>query len=387
MDKCQHQEKEILNDLNGKGKRVDWKGKKVASLKLARVYKDISDKIKNEYKERGVHMRYKKVKRAVKNEVGDITGIVLSDEPMGLYDKDGKRVVNYEKRAENMRFCGSILDFADMGDKLKLIRSNFCRTPLCVMCQWRKSMRIFFDVSAVMREVFKRYINCIPVFLTLTVRNCSINKLSETLNVIYNGWNEFMRSKTLNPEVRGEKRRIVQGWFRATEITYNDKTDEFHPHFHAVMLLDRSYFKSVDYMRTEEWVQLWRRSAKLNYDPVCDIRRTRTTKGKQKEVAEIAKYTYKDAEILNKKLSDDKKSEVVKYLSGALHGRRLYAYGGIMKDIAAELKIQDIDKTDLVKVDDDNIDSSLAKMILTYHWNMGISNYTLVKKTERNEKE
>jgi plasmid rolling circle replication initiator protein Rep len=151
------------------------------------------------------------------------------------------------------------------------------------------------------------------------------------------------------------------------------------------MLVERGYFTGKDYMKTEDWVKLWRKSAKLDYDPVCDIRRTRSVNGKRKEVAEVAKYTYKDAEILSKKLSEDKKDDVVKYLSGALHGRRLYAYGGVMKEIVAELKIKDEDKLDLKE--DGEIDSSLAKMILSYHWNVGVSNYTLAKKVEFTERE
>ena len=409
------EENNILIDIDKKGKIRDWRGKKMSSLSLAKIYKRISDKIKPEYEMRGVHKRYKKVERKIKNEAGEVTGIVIDSEPMGLYDKDGKRVVNYEKRAENMKFCGSFLKFLDTKERLKLISANFCRVPLCPMCQWRKAMRVFFDTSKIMRVVEERYKNYVPVFLTLTVRNCSVEDLSNNLDNIFSAWDAFMHSKTLRPEVKGERKQIIKGWFRALEIEYDadeiitqarynrakehydrnnikvgDKNlnyNTFHPHFHSIMLVDKNYFKGKDYMRTEEWVKLWRHSAKLDYDPVCHIQRTRTTKGRREEVAEVAKYTYKDAEILNKKLSDDKKDEIVKSLSSAIHGRRIYAYGGVMKEIAAELKIKDADKADLVKVNDYEINSALAKMILIYRWNMGVSNYALSKKIELAEKE
>jgi plasmid rolling circle replication initiator protein Rep len=375
---CQQKKEKILKDFNKSGKYVNWREKKMSSLRLADSYKQISKAISEEYKQRGVHVRHKKVTRRVLDRNMNIINEITTLESAGLYDLNGRRVVNYEKRAENIRFCGSMLDFVKVDDKLKLIKANFCKVPLCPMCQWRKSMRIFFEVSKIMSVIEKKY-NYIPVFLTLTVRNCSAENLGDILDDMFSGWHELMRSGTLNPKVNKEKKHIVQGWFRALEITYNDKTNEFHPHFHVIMLVEKNYFKSSDYLKTEEWVQLWRKSAKLDYDPVCDIRRTRNIKGKRKEVAEVAKYTYKDAEILNKKLSDEKKTEVIKYLSGALHQRRLYAYGGVMKDIAAELKIKDIDKADLVNVNDEKIDSSLATMILRYRWNMGISNYVLVE--------
>ena len=359
-------QEEILNDVDGRGKKREWGEKKKASLKLARVYGDIAKQIKSEYESRGVHIRYDKK-----------TGT----KPIGLYDASGRRVVNYEKRAKNMKFCSSHLDFVEMEKKLKLIKANFCRVPLCPMCQWRKSMRIYHDVSRIMKLIERRpaYVTYVPVFLTLTVKNCSLADLGGTLDIMFDGWNELMRSKDLNPERKGVKTPIIKGWFRALEVEYKHKTDEFHPHFHVIMLVERGYFTGKDYRHTADWVQLWRRFAKLDYDPICDIRRTRTSKEKRNEVAEVAKYTYKDAEILNKILTDEKKSEVVMALSSAFHGRRLYAYGGCMKTIAAELKVSDTDKADLVNVGDEadepEINSELAKMILNYRWDMGLSVY------------
>jgi plasmid rolling circle replication initiator protein Rep len=369
------QGKNILKDLDSRGKARDWRGKKLSSLELSNVYRNIADKIKPEYKRRGVHIRMKKRKDG---GIADISA--------GLYDEAGRRVVNYEKRADNMKFCGSFLEFANMDDKLKLIKANFCRVPLCPMCQWRKTLRVFFDTSRVIDIVGKRHKNLKHIFLTLTVKNCSLEDLDRTLDNIFKGWDNFMHSNTLNPEIKKERQHVVKGWFRALEIEYNNETNQFHPHFHAILNVDKNYFKGTDYLKTEEWVQLWRKSARLDYDPICDIRRVKN-KGNRKDIAEVAKYTYKDASILNKTLSDDKKDDVVKSLSCALHQRRLYAYGGVMKEIAAELKIKDIDKADLIKVDDGKIDYSLAKMILTYRWNMGVSNYMLVKETEIIEKE
>jgi plasmid rolling circle replication initiator protein Rep len=408
------QEEKILVDKKKTGKIVDWKSKKISSIKLSKNYKYIAEKIKAEYDSRGVRERFRKIKKVIRNEKGLIMNVIEEDKCLGLYDSNGKRVVNYEKRSEDMKYCGSFLDFKIIKpDVMKLINSNFCRVPLCPMCQWRKSMRVFFEVSKIMRVIEERYPDYISVFITLTLKNCSGEELSSTLDNIFKGWFDFMRSYTLNPEENGKQRKIIKGWFRTLEVEYdpnelitqemynkkmkycddrglsvgdkNPNFNMFHPHFHSIMLVDKSYFKGADYKHTEEWVQLWRKANKLDYDPICDIRRTYNKKKQRDDVAEVAKYTYKDAEILNNNLSDDKNSDVVKYLSSALHGRRLYAYGGVMKEIAAELKFDNIDKADLINVDDDNIDSTLAIMIVRYSWNMGLSNYTLTEVKRINE--
>jgi hypothetical protein len=80
--------------MDSRGKVRDWRAKKMASLGVAKVYEDIAKQIEPEYKKRGVHKRYKRVTRKIKDEFGNITGEIVNDESMGLYDKDGNRVVN-----------------------------------------------------------------------------------------------------------------------------------------------------------------------------------------------------------------------------------------------------------------------------------------------------
>jgi len=63
MDINKSQEKKFLKDLDSRGRERDWKGKKISSLKLSRAYKGIADKIKPEYEKRGVHIRYRQVKK------------------------------------------------------------------------------------------------------------------------------------------------------------------------------------------------------------------------------------------------------------------------------------------------------------------------------------
>jgi plasmid rolling circle replication initiator protein Rep len=357
----------ILEDVNSKGKKIDWRKKKEASLHMAKNYKNISKKQK------------KILRKLIKK------GENVELRKSGLY-VNGKRIINYEKRAENMRFCSSNLDFADTGDRLKLIKANFCRVTLCPMCQWRKSLRVFFDTSKIVDKLEERHKNLKPIFLTLTVKNCSVESLPLTLDNMFESWDNFMNSRTLRPKIKDKQEYLIKGWFRALEIIYNSETNEFHPHFHAIMYVDKSYFTGKDYLKTADWVQLWRKSAKLDYDPICDVRKA-DKRGKRKEVAEVAKYTFKDVDILKETLSDETKADVIENLSGALHQRRLYAYGGLMKSIAAELKIKDADKSDLVTVDGDKINPMIVKEILSYRWNMGLRNYVLIEKKESEQNE
>jgi plasmid rolling circle replication initiator protein Rep len=306
---------EILQDPKQDGKERPWRSKKIRSLVLA----DSFDRL---------------------------------DEP---------------KRAERVRYCGTILEFTkelESGRRF-LSRANFCRERLCPFCQWRRSLRMFFEVSQVMDYVGEDK-SLVPLFLTLTLRNCPAVRLGEALDQIFGGWYVFTHQRKI--------RRLLTGWFRALELTYNKETDEFHPHIHAIIFVEKSYFEN-SYLVTSEWVHLWRISLGLDYDPICDIRKIKNNQGRRKGIAEVSKYTVKDYEIAtsNKSLTD----HLVSILNKDLKGRRLYAYGGILKKAAAILFSKNYE--DLVSTEDETIREDVATVIERYRWNFGLANYEKVK--------
>jgi len=272
------------------------------------------------------------------------------------------------KKANRVWWCSYELEFRvepETGRK-RLEKAGFCRERLCSMCAWRRSLKTFHQVSKVMDEVERRHKNLQPIFLTLTVKNCEGSGLADTLDMMFNGWGLLRKHRKI--------KRVVHGWFRALEVTYNRKDDTYHPHFHAILLVDKSYFKGKDYMQTTDWVQMWRTACALDYDPICDIRKVRVSKGKYKAVAEIAKYTVKDSDYLHKdnnKLTD----ELVSILSSALSGRQLHGFGGVMRVIAKELGMKKLGGGDLVHIDGDAIRDDVAKLIEVYKWSFGVANY------------
>lgn len=285
-----------------------------------------------------------------------VRGLKLADS----YDRLGQN-----KRASRVRDCGSMLIFSmDLEGKQRLHGANFCRERLCPMCAWRRSLKVFRELSRVMDTMQAENPKLVPLFLTLTLRNCTGAELPGTLDSIFQGWNRMNASGT-------KVKRIVKGWFRALEVTYNKQTDTFHPHIHAILLVEQKYFKGKDYMETTEWVQLWRKAMKLDYDPICDIRRVRN--GKRKSLLEVSKYTVKDTDFL----SDDKEltDRLVSIFGGALKGRRLYAYGGLLKEIAKRLGAENAEDGDLVHIDEDAVRGDVGQVLIVYRWHMGLANY------------
>lgn len=270
-----------------------------------------------------------------------------------------------DKKATRIRLCGTYLEFTkypDTGEQ-HLTNANFCRDRLCPMCQWRRSLRAFYEVSNVMDEMQLKHKDLIPLFLTITVRNCKaeIPEMTETLDKIFKGWHEFLKNRKIQ--------RTVKGWFRALELTYNKERKEFHPHIHAIIFVNKNYFKKNEYIAINEWVQYWKSAMRIDYNPICDIRKIKNSEKKRKEIAEVAKYTVKDSDFAtaDNALTDN----LVYVLSKTLKGRRLYAFGGLLKQIAASFEQYE----DLIRTEKTTIRQDVATVIERYSWRFGFANY------------
>lgn len=284
--------------------------------------------------------------------------------------------LGYEKKARRVRFCGSNLTYkVNIADGSKTLYSaDFCKVRLCTMCAWRRSLKTFGQVSKVMDVLcgIKKY-NFL--FLTLTVKNCNAEQLSSEIDKLFHGYTKLMKRRNIN--------KIIKGWFRALEVTHNTNRhsksyDTYHPHFHVILQVNPSYFTSKDYLKHKDWIKLWRDVMNLDYDPKVHIEKAKA-KNISGAVAEIAKYTVKDKDYIiehDQNLTD----ESVKTLDAALHGRRLTAFGGMMKEIHKELNLDDTENGDLIHTDNDDIErEDLASVLINYHWNIGLSNYVRVK--------
>lgn len=251
------------------------------------------------------------------------------------------------------------------------------------MCSWRRSLKIFGQVSRVMDHVEENY-NYKYIFLTLTVKNCYGADLGDTLYLMTKAFNKMNQRKAF--------KQVVKGYFRSLEITYNKEEDKYHPHFHMILAVNDSYFTdSRYYLSQKDWTNLWKDCLKIDYTPIVDVRRIRedNNKGFGKAVAETAKYTVKAEDFLIRdekgNIQENLTDEVVQTLDYALHRKRLTAFGFKFKEIHKELNLDDSEDGDLTNTDNEELREDLTNIILRYQWNIGIKNYVLVEATENSE--
>lgn len=298
------------------------------------------------------------------------------------WKKHPRKNADLKKRSDHMQRCCDYLVFGDVVNQVtgevtrKLQAAEFCRDRLCPMCSWRKSLVTFSQLSDIMLRIDATTDGLVPIFLTLTMRNCGSSDLADCISRELRAWSRMVTSKH-----RRKPWRIAVGWFRALEITYNKKDGTWHPHIHAILLVEPDYFENPDkYIDQREWEAEWQWALGVDYKPRVDVR---TIKGSQaKAIAEVAKYTVKPGEWLD--LDDgDGTDERVELLARVLKGRRLTAFGGLMKETRKALKQEDAETADLVRTGEDaTMRGDLVTAMERFEWQIGLTNYVMVGREE-----
>jgi plasmid rolling circle replication initiator protein Rep len=275
-----------------------------------------------------------------------------------------KKDSGFQGRAAKLENCGNWLEFRrypDTGEKT-LNRANFCRYRLCPMCGWRRSQKMFWQTSQVMDVAENQGYRFL--FVTLTIRNCEGSALGKDISRLFRAWSNLLRQKRYKSS--------IFGWMRILEITHNvdrksKSFDTYHPHIHAIWAVKPSYFKKR-YIPQASLIQDWKKAAHLSYDPNVDIRAV-PKNSKKGAIKEVSKYATKSGDYLTD--DDELTDSGVRVLDRALVGRRLVSWGGCLKEIKAQLNLDDVETGDLIHVDGEQIRDDLAYVIESYHWHSG----------------
>ena len=116
------------------------------------------------------------------------------------------------------------------------------------MCNWRRSLKMYSQVSQITDKILttrkSRFI-----FVTLTVKNPDAEHLTETLDLMNKGF-KYITSKSQTFAPAQKFKESLQGYIKATEITYNSKENTYHPHIHCIfkseqVILQKAILKNL----------------------------------------------------------------------------------------------------------------------------------------------
>lgn len=275
------------------------------------------------------------------------------------------------KRLQDLADCASQLEYLqDAEGNKKLYKTYFCRVRLCPMCQWRRSLKLFSQVSKITDYINQQNNNQVRyLFITLTQKNCSGSELVQEINKINKSFSLLVdKTKRVQPATKFKK--MLLGYIKSTEVTYNPKTKTYHPHLHCIFAVQEEYFNKVNYINKNTWRAIWADLLKVDYLPQVNVQAIKPAR-QQKAVAELAKYPAKVSSILN--LPQMQAVQVIIDLTTLCYKRRFVAFGGIFKKTKALLKLQDVEaeNADLVGAGNIKEFNYVARAIYKYNVKFG----------------
>lgn len=274
------------------------------------------------------------------------------------------------KKAHNVRECGQVLRFKrTVEGHLKLFQTWFCKSRLCPLCAWRRSMKNSNQLVRILKSSLEQYPKGRFLFLTLSTENTrGSDELKHELKKYGVAFNRMANYKKIS--------KNLLGYVRTTEITVNKDDGSYNQHMHVLVFVRSSYFKNSDnYIDQEEWRAYWKKAMKLDYSPVVNVKSVHSKKGKGDLLSgaqETAKYQVKSADYI----SDDAERDlqIVEDLEQALNNTRAISYGGIFKKIRKELELED--ENNLIDTDDSTENYELlTSEIVVAKWNYEQQNY------------
>ena len=267
----------------------------------------------------------------------------------------------FQQLSTRIHYCSELLDFrlvpdAEQGDmKLKLDAARFCRVRHCPVCQWRRSLRWKARAYKVLPQIVAAYPTHRWLFVTLTLKNCPIAELRATLTSMHEAFKRMVKLKDF-PAI---------GWLKSTEVT-RGRDGSAHPHFHCLLLVQSSYF-SHGYLKQADWCELWRRSLRIDYQPVVDVQAVKKGAQPMSLVPELLKYCTKESDLVSDR-------EWFLELTRQMHKLRCVATGGVLKQYLKELE-QDPD--DLIGKEE-TAEKEIDEGHLYFGWKRGEKKYRLI---------
>jgi plasmid rolling circle replication initiator protein Rep len=295
--------------------------------------------------------------------------------------KELYRAEGYTGYADRMKQCSPYLDFALIFDDNgflvpKLQLAHFCKVRLCPICQWRKSMMWQAKALKIIPKVVEENPKSRFIFMTLTVKNCELSELRDTLTWMHNSWRKLVKRK----EWAG-----VDGWVRSVEVT-RSADDTAHPHYHALLMVKPSYFGGNYYVSQAQWTKTWQDCLAVPYTPIVDVRAVRPGKREKggegvlmsSAICETFKYSVKPSECLvthqTLKLTNQ---EWLAGLTSQLFKTRAIATGGVLKQYLKDLENE---PEDLIHADEDGlvpVDEESPR--LAFGWREDLKRYALAE--------
>ena len=215
-----------------------------------------------------------------------------------------------QKRYWKTYHCQDVI--IQQNDKFK---GSLCRKRWCTECCRIKTAELTNAYKQPMLELGKLY------FVTLTAKTVSGDNLKKEIQ-------KRIKAFQLIKDNLRKNYKIKLNGIRKIEVTYNQESNTYHPHFHLIQ----------DNLEASNLIQaLWLKQFKKASIKGQDIRQIDTSN--ENAFIELFKYATKETTKENKQYPGD----VLHTIYNSIQGQRIYQTYGIIKKVKQPIEAQSIE--------------------------------------------
>ena len=283
-----------------------------------------------------------------------------------------------------------LLEFPQEGEALgpaALVGARLCNRRLCPFCEWRRTRVWRARILQGLESYLQQHPKHRAVFLTLTVRNCQLSELRQTIQELHRSWKRMADQRWFPSPVWLRRTEVtVSGWewVESTQLHEPNPSHakmqkswgaiSVHPHLHVLMMVRPSYF-GKDYIKHLRWQQEWQMAARLDYAPVVDVRVAKDRRKASEDgpvspvsaVLEAAKYASKATDLMA--LGAD-----LPEFHWQVKGQRFY---GLSQELSRYIKAAEPDATELLDASRANDQGGPPVLSCVAEWIEAVQEYRI----------
>lgn len=224
--------------------------------------------------------------------------------------------------ADELEHCSAWIKYkVDSNGNKKMFDTRFCRQRLCNVC---KRVRYNHESARLYRTVKlnnELHPNSKYMVGTLTIKNVSVDELSNAIKGMNYAWSKMSRYKAIAPYLLGTVKSIE---------TPLGKDGKCNLHMHILMQVKPSFYAGKYSMTHSKWSMYWTRALNVKYTADTYVRRIHDTDRLYRTCNYITKV-----DTTAQKINWDDPEQVSKLIDidDELYRKRLIIYTGTFKEL------------------------------------------------------
>ena len=204
----------------------------------------------------------KYAKKSIDDELKLIAKLKEEDEKLAelMLQSNNERIKKFGMRIAE---SGRIIEIDEKNGRVKRLNLSHVRAEN--LTSYRNKQKIAAKFYGNCDELQEKYPDNIFVSLTLTMKHCDIDELSNVINELNREWTKLINTPEFAPYFNFNGKYYKEcGYFKSLEIGSSTEFNKINPHFHCILHVHKSFLHTKNYVSNERLLKIWKKSLNIS---------------------------------------------------------------------------------------------------------------------------